>query len=513
MIVRKSFTGALLAAVAGSALVFSAGPASAADADDTTFPVVSADVIGVGSDTSQHAVFLLANAFNATTPTPANRLATFAATGGGQITIPGGAIDRPNGSGAGKGLLFGAGNNANIDFARSSSSLSTGEINAGLQQFPFALDTLTMAVSNSVASHAPAALTPAQIVSIYKGDVSNWTEVGGTAGVIKPKIPQNGSGTRSFFVAQLTAMNGGTPVTLAASVAEVQEHDDTLIKSDPDAIAPFSVGRAGLLGTTLRLTTGWQADRALYNVVRGADLAKPEITALFGPTGFACSDPAADLIEAAGFKQLARAEDGGVCGAATQAATTNFTLNEPVAAVPTTTTVTVSSPSARSAKIVAKVAGSQTPQGKVTFYQGQTALTTANLVGGQATLTKSGLAPGKYTFGAVFTPAEDSPFVTSGAVKAGVVKTSSSISETFPTSVAKGAKAKGSITVALAGIAAKATGALKVKVGGKTITKTLAGGKVTLTLKLAKGKNTVTVTWGGDANGVGATKTFTVKQK
>lgn len=513
MIVRKSFTGALLAAVAGSALVFSAGPASAADPDDTTFPPVSADVIGVGSDTSQHAMFLLANAFNAATPTPANRLATYAATGGGQITIPGGAIDRPNGSGAGKSTLYGAGENTNIDFARSSSGLNTAEVNAGLQQFPFALDTMQMAVSNTVPSHAPQTLTPAQIVSIYKGDVSNWSEVGGTAGVIKPKIPQAGSGTRSFFTSQLTAMNGGTPVTLAASVGETQEHDDTLVKNDPDAIAPFSVGRAELLGTTLRLTAGWKADRALYNVVRGADLAKPEILALFGSNGFVCSDDAAELIEDAGFAQLARPGDSGACGAATQSATTNFTLNEPVAAVPTTTTVTVTSPAARSAKVVAKVAGSSVPQGTVTFYQGQTALSTANLVGGQATLTKSGLAPGKYTFGAVFTPAEDSPYVESGGVKAGVVKTSATISETFPTTVKKGAKAKGSITVKLAGVAAKATGALKVKVGGKTVTKTLKGGKVTLTLKLAKGKNTVTVTWGGDANGVGAKKTFTVTQK
>ncbi|NHA00348.1 hypothetical protein G5V59_10145 [Nocardioides sp. W3-2-3] len=61
---------------------------------------------------------------------------------------------------------------------------------------------LSMAVSKNVVSNAPATLTPAQIVGIYKGEITNWSQVGGTAGVIAPKIPQGGSGTRSFFVAQ-----------------------------------------------------------------------------------------------------------------------------------------------------------------------------------------------------------------------------------------------------------------------------------------------------------------------
>ncbi|NHA00346.1 hypothetical protein G5V59_10135 [Nocardioides sp. W3-2-3] len=162
---------------------------------------------------------------------------------------------------------------------------------------------LSMAVSKNVVSNAPATLTPAQIVGIYKGEITNWSQVGGTAGVIAPKIPQGGSGTRSFFVAQLKAMNGGVDVTLAASVAEVQEHDDTAIKSDPNAVAPFSVGRASLLGDTLRIEGGWTAQRALYNVVRGADVANDKVQAVFGSTGFFCSDAARAPIEAAGFKQ------------------------------------------------------------------------------------------------------------------------------------------------------------------------------------------------------------------
>ncbi len=178
--------------------------AAAVDPDDTTFTAVAGDLIGVGSDTSQHALKLLADGWNDATPAPSFRVATFAALGGGTIPLPSGAIARPNGSGAGKSLLYGAGNNTDIDFARSSSAQNGTETSNGLQSFPFALDTLVMAVSNSVPSNAPTSLTPAQIVDIYKGNITNWNQIpGGTAGVIAPKIPQAGSGTRSFFVAQL----------------------------------------------------------------------------------------------------------------------------------------------------------------------------------------------------------------------------------------------------------------------------------------------------------------------
>jgi len=147
MFVRKTLAGVIAATLAGSVVAL-AGPASAAvDPDDTTFTPTAADLIGVGSDTSQHALKLFADAWNAESTSA--KIATFAATGGGQITLPSGTINRPNGSGAGKSLLYGSGNNVDIDFARSSSAQSTAETQAGLQSFPFALDTLVMAVSNS----------------------------------------------------------------------------------------------------------------------------------------------------------------------------------------------------------------------------------------------------------------------------------------------------------------------------------------------------------------------------
>jgi hypothetical protein len=520
MLVRKALAGAITAALAGSALMLTSVPASATftpDPDDPGFTPVAADLIGVGSDTTMHAMHLLGGAWNGTTPAPAFRVASFSALGGGTVPLPSGEVNRPNGSGAGKALLYGASDNTDVDFARSSSAISTAEAQAGLQAFPFALDTLTIVVSNSVPSNAPTALTPAQIVGIYKGDLTNWSQIDPSkSGVIAPKTPQPGSGTRSFWDGQLKAMNGGVAVVYGAAVTEVQEHDDAQIKNDPNAIAPFSVGRARLLGTTLRLEDGYQADRAVYNVVRGTDLANADVQAVFGENGFACSTDARDLIEEAGFEQLATAAHGGVCGAPTQSATSNFTVNQQVT---TTTTLAGSSSAVGAAHLVATVSGSTSPDGTVAFYEGETLLQgNVPLVSGQATYDVTGATPGAHTYSAVFTPAAGSAFEPSqsGDVTVTVKSTTtSSIKETFPASVDAGKKAKGVVTVTLAGISAKATGSVRIKDGSKTlVTKALSGGKATITLpKLSKGKHTLKITWKGDANAAGSSKTFTIKQK
>lgn len=533
MFVRTSLTGVITATLAASALVLSATAAHAAatvDPDDTTFTPVAADVIGVGSDTSQNALFRVANAYNAKTPAPTAKLATFAATSGGEIVLPSATINRPNGSGAGKALLYGSGNNADVDFARSSSSLNSNEVSAGLQAFPFALDTLKLAVSGDVASNAPATITPAQMVGIYNGSTTNWSQIGGTSGTIKPLIPQNGSGTRSFFIAQLTAANGGSPVTLAASVTEVQEHDPAPIKDDANAVAPFSAGRAGLAGTALRLEGGFSANRALYNVVRSTDVGNADILGIFGESGFTCSEAARADIEAAGFKQLATAENGGVCGSPTQSATSNFTITaepdpEPIS---TTTSLTATSPSARALNLVATVSGSTTPTGSVTFVEdgSGTPLGTVVLSGGTATLNLTGATPGTYTITATYTPTADSLFVTSmGSATVTVLapepeptKVTSKLSEDFKKAYQGTKRATGVVSVALKGApSSKATGEIVVKEGKKTVgTGTLKKGKATITLKkkkLGKGKSKLIASWSGNTIAKGSKLSFSVKFK
>jgi ABC-type phosphate transport system substrate-binding protein len=513
MYARKLLAGAATAALVVTGVSLTAGPAFAAytaDPDDTTFTPVAADLVGVGSDTSQHALKLLADAFNATTP--AAKIATYAATGGGTLPVLTGDPARPNGSGAGKNLLHGGTNNTSVDFARSSSANNAGETSDGLQAFPFALDTLIMVTDTT--SNAPVALTGDDIVKIYNGTYTNWNQVaGGTAGVIAPKIPQNGSGTRSFFVAQLKALNGGVDVTLAGTVVEVQEHEPAGIAGNPNAIAPFSQGRNTLLATPLRPETGFSANRALYNVVRGADVGSAPVQAAFGDGGYLCSTAARSLIEQAGFKQLARAANGGVCGAPTQAATSNFTLNEQVV---TTTTLTVTSTTPGKAKLTAVVTGSTPPSGTVSFYKGATLLqSNVPLTSGQAVREFSAPA-GSQTYRAVFVPTGGSQFEGSEDEGTGSVKVASTITETLPASVEYGKKAKGAVTVTLTGTAAKAVGSVVIKEGSKVLlTKALANGTVTIKLPKFKdpGKHTLTITWPGDANGVASSLTFKIKEK
>ena len=509
---RKFLVAAATGAVTLSVLTFTAGPASAAvDPDDTPGTPVAADLVGVGSDTSQHAIFLAAQGYNGQTPAPVNKVFTYAATGGGTVPIPGGDIGRPNGSGAGKALLYGGGNDTDVDFARSSSPNNTTENGAGLQAFPFALDTLVMTVSGNVASNAPTGLTNAQLLDIYKGNVTNWSQIpGGGTGTIKPLIPQNGSGTRSFFLAQLKALNSNVDVVLGAAVTEVQEHDPTPIQGDANAIAPFSKGRAGLSGTALRVETGFSADRALYNVVRGTDIASPDVLAFMGDTGYLCSDKATAAIEAAGFRQLSRATAGGVCGQPTQAATSNFVTS----VVQTNTAVTVTSASASSARVVARITAASAPSGRVTFFEGATQIqANVPLVSGQATITPAA-APGVHTYRAVFTPSANSSFQPSDGTGSGTVqKGSSTMSADFPAKVVKGKKVKGSVAVKLAGVSGAATGTVTVKLGSKVVgTGTLSGGTVKLTLKgLKVGKNKLVATWDGDANSTGSSVNFKVK--
>ncbi|WP_426245800.1 substrate-binding domain-containing protein [Nocardioides sp. LHG3406-4] len=533
MSVRRLFAG-----VATTSLVAASWAIMApAQADPSAVPTLG-DVVGVGSDTTMYAVSYLADGrdgiagYNVGRST--GRIMSFDAavkdasgtqTNSATVVLQAGhpAVTRPNGSGAGKGLLYGPGNNPDVDFARSSSAINAAEKTNGLFAFPFAKDNLALATAT--ASNAPATISPTDMVRIYSGAVTNWSQLGGSAGAIAPKIPQTGSGTRDFFVAQLKAANGGADVTLAPSVTEVQEHDDTPIKSNPNAVAPFSVGRAGLLGT-LRMEGGFAASRALYNVVRQGDVAKPEITAIFGESGFVCSPAAKPLIAKAGFEQLLPRTQGGACGVPTQDPTTNLAVQQ----VTTSTTVSGTSAAAGALRLSAKVGSSSAPDGIVSFFiDGAAAASgSAVLTGGTATKDLTGLAAGNHTVVARFVPSANSVFTASesspttvavlgsvAVVPPQVVKATSKVAESFKSKVKHGKRAKGVITIKSSVAGRVATGKVVIKLKKKVVGKgTLKGGKVTIKLKpLPKGKNKLKVTYvSGAATIGGSTKTFTIKQ-
>lgn len=150
-------------------------------------------------------------------------------------------VQRPNGSGAGFNLLKADTNSAGtsinglVDFARASSP--RGGQSGLFDSLTIGTDPLGMLASTT--THA-VPLSTAQLTAIYNCTVTNWSSVGGTAGTIKPLLPQIGSGTRTFFLGQIGVSTPGS------CVQNVEENDPEAIDASGDpinAIEPMSQSR------------------------------------------------------------------------------------------------------------------------------------------------------------------------------------------------------------------------------------------------------------------------------
>jgi ABC-type phosphate transport system substrate-binding protein len=520
MSIRTTFAGLATVAVGATVLTIAA-PAmadyTAAPNDSVQGQATTADVLGFGSDTTEISVGNVAKAWNAQATPPAFRIATYQA--GAQpaapapantVTLPDGtAINRPNGSGQGKAILFGASNQAEADFARSSGSLSTGtgsEQAAGLLQIPFAVDTLAMGVS-SAATNAPANLTIDQIYKIYSGQVTDWSQVGGQAGTIHASALQSGSGTAKFFKDQLTAyaQARGTTFSYGPSIdATWQEHSDTNVKDDPNAIAPFSVGRAALLGGTVHIESGWSKKRAVYNVVRGSQSTDAGIKwgadsnvleSLFGTDGYFCDPANAAAIAAGGLQQMLKPADGGACGQAmTSAPSAAQLVSDKVA---TTTAVADTGAAAGSLVVTATIVGDgvTAPVGTVDFFidgSATAAVANVNLVDGKATATIDGLAAGQHQVVAKFAKSYGTAFVNSQGSGTASVRTASSVA-VAPVTTTYGQA--GAVTATVTG---SSTGTVVFQVdGGEGTPVTVTDGVATFALPagLPAGAHGVTATF------------------
>ncbi|MFJ9516726.1 substrate-binding domain-containing protein [Kitasatospora sp. NPDC101801] len=316
----------LVAAVAvTAATVLAAVPAQAADPS----PIPNAvDIVGTGSDTTSTYLSQVSADYNASiagAPASTPRLYSWEPLGTSPITpkTGGASIARPNGSGAGITALI---NNtsATVDFARSSRGRQASDP-ASILFVAFAKDAVTWS-AKATGGHAPANLTTAQLKGIYECTITNWSAVGGTAGTIKPFLPQNGSGTRTFF---LQAIGGATPVVPGACVTSGPQENTgtTAVLDDVDAIFPYSVahyisqvfgghstatdapgpltlrnvnGVVPVNATTHVINAPFAASaygRVINNVVRTNDwntagAYQTTLKGIFGPAGWICTHPA-----------------------------------------------------------------------------------------------------------------------------------------------------------------------------------------------------------------------------
>lgn len=305
MLALTGITGIAISAVLGS--VASAEPNGA-----PTYRTLS----GVGSDTTQDVVNGLSEVVKGADGT--KLIGSYNAFGSSTVQTKADAkcnINRPAGSGAGRNALIASLNPSSptagcIDFARSSSlSLAQTPDGAGLTYVPFGVDAVTYAVSG--ASSIPKNLSKDQLKGIYRCDFFPQ---------IKPLLPQSGSGTRAFWLAQLdlTETTKGSCIADQKDGKALQENDGRVITA-PDEIAPFSVAQYiaqsfgvadNIRGTAqlgsidgippVALNTGFGIKRDVYNVVPTAKLgASPYSDVFVGGDSQVCKQTT--IIQSYGF--------------------------------------------------------------------------------------------------------------------------------------------------------------------------------------------------------------------
>lgn len=109
------------------------------------------------------------------------------------------------------------------------------------------LGTDSIQVVAAKTTNAPAGLSAQQLIGIYSGTITNWSQVGGTAGTIVPLLPPGTSVINTTFLKDLKAANGGTAITLGSNVQTIEQNDPGAITAvGANAIAPFSSARLAL---------------------------------------------------------------------------------------------------------------------------------------------------------------------------------------------------------------------------------------------------------------------------
>jgi len=269
----------VVAAVAMAALAF--GTVSPAYAD----PASPKDLNGTGSDTTQDVMSGVASVVT-------NLGNWDAVPAGSNITVDGVTFARPIGSTAGiralsssirgqayVGTVLPAGT---LEFARASALRS--ETGTQLTYIPFARDAVSIAFNQAsdfpkdVALGAAGQPTNAfTLRNIYLGTVTSFIDGAGASVTIRPILPQQNSGTRTYWVSVLgtteAALTAGGRATDLGNT--VQEHDGSFLTRDGD-IVPFSVAQ-WLAQSNHRTTAPLAIERRGQAVLGSIDTVKPVI--------------------------------------------------------------------------------------------------------------------------------------------------------------------------------------------------------------------------------------------
>ncbi|MCJ8302102.1 phosphate ABC transporter substrate-binding protein [Shewanella sp.] len=126
----------------------------------------------------------------------------------------------------------------------SSRNVKQSELNSDTKEIVIARDGIAAAVNNA---NPVKNLTQEQISKIYRGEISNWSEVGGEDKPIVVITRENGSGTRGAFeeIMKLQRIVNGHKVTAISPRAQVGNGNGmikTIVANNPYAIGYISLG-------------------------------------------------------------------------------------------------------------------------------------------------------------------------------------------------------------------------------------------------------------------------------
>ena len=210
------------------------------------------------------------------------------------------------GGGSGAGVEAAANGTADIGLA--SRSLKDEEKSQGLQETVLALDGIAIIVN---AENTVEDLTVEQIAQIFTGEITDWSEVGGTAGPIACIGRESGSGTRDGFESITGTKDACVLAQELTSTGAVIE----AVRGNTSAIGYASLASAeGQEGIKILTVGGVECSEATvldgtYEIQRPFVLVTKEGVELSAAAqsffDWATSASASDLIRAAGAVPMA----------------------------------------------------------------------------------------------------------------------------------------------------------------------------------------------------------------
>jgi len=248
--------------------------------------LVSIDATADSNGRAAYAQFSTESAPKALNPTVVLRAGTFPVQ---RITSTGGGYSA---------ILADTGSIQKINFTRAASlptaaNQTTAQNNGWGFLHVVQIGTDPLQVVAASTTNAPAGLSTAELIGIYKGTYLHWNELpgnsSGSTNAILPLIPPSSSSINKTFLADLKAANGGTAITLGSNVITVEQNDPGAVTgatSPADAIVPFSIGRLNLWnsGYFHNPATAFPGGSALQPGVKALTGSAPDGAAFYNDT-------------------------------------------------------------------------------------------------------------------------------------------------------------------------------------------------------------------------------------